>query len=88
MTDIKEGSLKKGLDKIDTLIDNKHFPETVQKSITYAKAENTKGTVDTKLFWTNATSFALYNEIKCADIPGIGKVMELLGKIREKLKID
>lgn len=90
MTDIKEGALKKGLDKIDTLIDNKRFPETVQKSVsdTYAKAENTKGTVDTKLFWTNATSFALYNEIKCADIPGIKKVMELVGKIREKLKID
>jgi hypothetical protein len=90
MTDIKEGYLKQGLNKIDTLLGKKNIPESVFKQIseTYTKTENTKGTVDAKLFWTNTNSFALYNEIKEADIPSVGKVMELLGKIRAKLKID
>ena len=90
MTDIKEGSLKQGLNKMDTLITKNQIPESVFKQVseTYRKAVNTKGTVDAKLFWTNTNSFALYDEIKSADIPGIKKVMELLGKIREKLKID
>jgi len=90
MTDIKESNLKQGMKKIKTLFNQPHLPEAVYKPIseTFAKAENTKGTVDAKLFWTNTNSFALYNEIKDADIPGVNKIMELLGKIREKLKID
>jgi len=90
MTDIKEGFRKQGLKKIKSIIDNQYLPETVYKPIinNYSKVKNINGVADARLFWTNNNSFALYNELKNADIPGIRKVMELLGKIREKLKID
>jgi hypothetical protein len=90
MTDLKENNNKQGMKKIKTLLDQKHLPDSIIKSISdnYTKAENAKGTIDEKLFWTNTNSVALYNEIKDADIPNVDKIMELLGKIREKLKID
>jgi|GEM_PF-1053748 len=90
MADLKEGKNKQGLMKIKVLKSDKDIPESVRKSLseTLTKVEKTTGTIDSKLFWSQNISQALYSEIKNSTITGIDKVTELLDNLSEKLKID
>jgi hypothetical protein len=89
MTDINNGKLQSGLQKIKKLSEDPSVPEEIRISLkkSIEEVEKTTGKVDSALFWPRVFYSVIYDKLKDVTKNGIGLYFDLIESAKKKINL-